>query len=64
MPEASLSNLIDQLGCLVSLMHASKGVVEEAYWRASIKLLAKDDHFCEGYALSKATNKLGKEAFE
>ena len=45
-------------------MHASKGVVEEAYWRASIKLLAKDDHFCEGYALSKATNKLGKEAFE
>ena len=45
-------------------MHASKGVVEEACRRVSIKLLAKDNHFCEGYALSKATNELGKEAFK
>ncbi len=45
-------------------MYASKSVVEEACRRAGIKLLAKDDHFCEGYALGKATNELGKEALE
>ncbi len=45
-------------------MYASKGVVEEAYWRAGIKLLAKDNYFCEGYALGKATDELGKEALE
>ncbi len=45
-------------------MHASKGVVEEACRRAGIKLLAKDDHFCEGCALGKATDELGKEAPE
>ncbi len=46
------------------LIYASKGVVEEAYRHASIKLLAKDDYFCEGYALGKATNELGKEALK
>ncbi len=43
-------------------MYASKGIVEEACRRVGIKLLAKDDHFCEGYALGKATDELDKEA--
>ena len=32
--------------------------------RAGIKLLAKNGHFCEGCALGKATDELGKEAPE
>ena len=44
------------------LMYASKTVVEEACKRAGIVLTAKEDFFCEGYVMGKATDQLGKEA--
>ncbi|KAL2137497.1 hypothetical protein VTI28DRAFT_9420 [Corynascus sepedonium] len=44
------------------LMHASKTVVEEACKRAGIVLTAKEDFFCEGCVMGKATDQLGKEA--
>ncbi|KXX82431.1 hypothetical protein MMYC01_201624 [Madurella mycetomatis] len=44
------------------LMHTSKPVVEEACKRAGIVITAKDDSFCEGCIMGKATDQLGKEA--
>ncbi|KAL2138074.1 hypothetical protein VTI28DRAFT_7502 [Corynascus sepedonium] len=44
------------------LIHASKPVVEEACKRVVIILTAKEDSFCEGCVMGKATDFLGKEA--